>query len=251
MYRILAALLLTSALSPGQFAPQGAEEEKPAKAEKPVIKDLGDGAYAIGEINFKKKDRSISFPASVNLTEELREYAIVHENGKNHEALLITKINPLNLNIALKLLSYQASVELFPILDEDWRPTKEFPKVSDEVKAAARVEILVTWKKDDGAEGKAALNDWIYNTTTKTPIKASPWIYGGSYVHNGAFQAKSSGDIGAIFTSNAALFNYPGEDRNLDTVWIPTPKLVPPVGTPVTVTIKPVLTANNEQTTNK
>jgi hypothetical protein len=179
------------------------------------------------------------------MVEGLLEFAIVHQNGKIHESLLVTDISPFHLNVALKLLRYKASEELFPILDEDWKPTKEFPKVSDDVKAAARVEILVSWKKEDGTTGKAALNDWIYHTTTEKPIRATPWIYSGSYVHNGAFQAQSTGDIGAIFTANSALFNYPGQDRELDTVWIPTPKRVPPVDTPVTITIKPVLPNTN------
>jgi hypothetical protein len=239
----LPILLLSAGLLGAEPATPAEPEAKPAAAamEKPAVKDLGDGKFSMGEITFNQKDRSISFPARVNMIDGLLEYAIVHQSGKIHESLLVTDISPLHLNVALKLLRYQASEELFPILDENWKPTSEYPQVSDEVKAAARVEILLSWKKEDGGMGEASLNDWIYHTVTETTIPAAPWIYGGSYVHEGVFQAQSTGDIGAIFTANSALFNYPGKDRDLDTVWIPTPKRVPPVGTPVTVTIKPVL----------
>ena len=74
------------------------------------------------------------------------EYAIVHQNGKIHEAILITKARPFHVNIALKILGYQESKELFPILGEDFRPTGKFPEVPEKIKNSARVEIQLQWK---------------------------------------------------------------------------------------------------------
>ena len=48
-----------------------------------------------------------------------------------------------------------------------------------------------------------------------------------------------SGDIAAIFLSNAAIINFSGKDNNSDEVWLPFPKRVPPEGTKVTVIITP------------
>jgi hypothetical protein len=232
-------------LSAAPLAPQ-VEEEGPAAVEaepasEAKVKDLGDGAFSLGKVTFHQASRHISFPARVNMVEGLLEFAIVHQDGKIHESLLLTEASPLHLNIALKLLRYQASKELFPILDDDFTPTDKYPEVPEETKAAARVEILVTWTKSDGTEATTALSDWIHHAELKSAIKAIPWIYGGSYMYNGVFQARSTGNIAAIFTANSALFNYPGKDRELDTVWIPAPKRVPPVDTPVIVLIKPVL----------
>jgi hypothetical protein len=151
----------------------------------------------------------------------------------------------------LKLLRYKASTELFPILDEDFRPTNKFPEVPAETKNAARVQILVAWKTADGKEKRAALTDWITNSISNQPVPPTPWIYGGSYLHNNAFQAEAMGDIAAIFTSNAALFNYPGKDGNLDDVWIPTTKRIPEVGTQVTVTIKPAIPTTTKPQSKK
>ena len=66
-----------------------------------------------------------------------------------------------------------------------------------------------------------------------------PWIYGGSFVVEGDFVAESSGDIIAIFLSNAAMINFSGEDNQDDEVWSPHATRVPEIGTPVTVILSP------------
>lgn len=233
-------LTLLAVVGTAAAAPESAPEPPASATAKPNVIDLGDGHYKIGLVTFDRATRQIHFPTELNMVEGLLEYAIVHESGKIHEALLHTKTKPLHINLALKLLRYKGSEELFQILDEDYRPTGKFPEVTEEAKTAARVELLLSWKTADGTPGKATLNELITNTVTSQPVTPTPWVYGGSYLHEGSFAAESSGDIAAIFTSRGALFNYPGKDREDDTVWIPTPKRTPPVGTKVTVTIKPL-----------
>ena len=228
---LVMTLLLTGALA---FA-----EDGPHSAEVPAVKDLGNGKFKVGLVEFEQKSRGISFPAEVNMKEGALEYAIVHEKGKIHEAILITKARPFHVNIALKILSYQESKELFPILGEDFRPTGKFPKVPEKTRNAARAEIQLQWKGKSGSAERATLNDWITNTVTRKPLAPKPWVYGGSYFHEKSFQAEASGDIVALFTTNSSLFNWPGRDAALDDVWIPTTARIPDVGTPVTVTIKP------------
>ena len=238
------ALLTSLALAATAFpepGPTTAHDEINADLDHPQVKDLGNGAFKAGLVHFNSSTRSISFPCTVNMTEGLLEYAIVHENGKIHEALLSTKAQPVDLNVALKLLHFEPSQELFMILDEDYRPTGKFPEVPEETRHAARVEILLSWKDASGKDHTAALNDWITNSRTKTPVAAAPWVYGGSCLHHGVFQAQAMGDIAAVYTNRTALFNFPGKDRSNDEVWIPTPEKTPPVGTPVTVTILPPL----------
>lgn len=209
--------------------------------EGPKIKDLGEGNYELGLITFNENTRKITFPGEVNMVEGLLEFAIVEEKGKIHEALFSTKASPLQLNIILKLLRYQESPELFPIMDENFESTGEFPEVSEERKAAARLELLVSWQ--DGEERREyAMNDLIYNTAIEKPMAPSPWLYQGSVIFEGGrFKAETSGDLVAIYITQTALFNFPGESNDLDEVWIPNPKLVPPVGTKVTFTFAPLL----------
>lgn len=209
-----------------------------AFAEKPDIVELGDGNYSLGLVKFNEDSRHISFPAEINQSEGIVEFAIAHENGKIHEALLITKTSALHLNIALKLLRYQSSPELFPVLDENFETTGEMPKVSEEQKAAARLQVLVSWVID-GKPQECTLNDLIYHAENEKKMEAAPWIYQGSYIHNKTFKAETSGDIGAIFITRSSLINFSGQDNESDEPWVPNEKLVPPTTTPVTVTFTP------------
>ena len=242
----LASLFLTGALTAEPTGPptEPTPSAEPA-TERPNVTDLGDGNYQVGLVTFNKTTRQISFPTELNMDEGLLEYAIVHENGKIHEALLHTKARPFHINLALKLLRYKASEELFQILDEDYKPTGKYPEIPEAIRTAARIEILLAWKTPEGKDVRATLNELITNTVTEAPMTASHWVYGGSYLHEGRFTAETSGDIAAIFTSSSSLFNYPGKAREDDTIWIPTPKRTPLPGTKVTVTIQPLAPAKN------
>lgn len=241
MFRLVLAsvlpLLGCLALAGDEKEPAG---EKSGK-EPPPVRDLGNGKFEVGIVTFHQKTREINFPAEVNMKEGALEYAVVHHNGKIHEAILITKARPFHVNIALKILGYKESKELFPILGEDFRPTGKFPDVAEKIRNAARAEIHLEWKDKEGKVHAATLNDWITHTVTKKPLPPKPWVYGGSYIHDNSFQAEVTGDIVALFTNNASLFNWPGQDGNLDDVWIPTTARVPEVGTSIRVTIKPFL----------
>ena len=209
-----------------------------AFAEKPDIVELGDGKYSLGLVKFDENTRHISFPAEINQVEGIIEYAISHENGKIHEALLITKTSALNLNIALKLLRYQSSPELFPVLDENFESTGEMPNVPEAQKAASRLQVLISLEVD-GERKESTINDLIYHSGNEKKMEAVPWIYQGSYIHNNSFKAETSGDIGAIFITRSSLINFSGQDNETDEPWIPNQKTIPPTTTPVTVTFAP------------
>jgi hypothetical protein len=230
--------ILLFLLSPLLAAAESGEKE--TSSQQPQVQDLREGKYQIGKVSFDQQTRRISFPGSVNMTEGILEFAIVHQDGKVHESLLLTTASPLNINIALKLLRYQESPELFPILNEDYESTGKYPEVSAETKAAARLQILVTWS-EDGDEKEVSINDLIYHTTTERAMEPAPWLYQGSYMLENTFKAEVSGDLAAIFITRSSLFNFTGKDNTTDEYWIPYPDRVPPVGTPVTITLAPLL----------
>lgn len=215
--------------------------DQPVSPVEPTVKQLDADRLQIGEVVFNRKTREIRFPAAVNLAgDELLEFAIVHANGKVHESLLVTGISATHLNLAFKLLRYPASPELYPLVEEDGSFSDKFPEVAEDVKAGARVLLGVEWEQD-GAARRASLSEWISHGSTGRSIPADPWVYGGSFIYEGKFQADLSGSIAAIFLSNTALLNYSGTDNQSDEVWLPFPGRVPPVGTKVTVTIAPHL----------
>lgn len=200
---------------------------------------LPDGRLQLGKLTLDRKTRAISLPATLNMREGIQEYLLATEKGKLHECLLFTEISPLNLNVALKLLRYQESPELFEILDEQEYPTGKFHQVPEDQKAAARLSLTLQWEKD-GKTVSYPLNRLLYHSVLEKPMPADePWLYTGSYLLNGKFAAAHYGDIIAIHTNQPSLINFPGKDRLNDEVWIPHQKLLPPLGTPLTLIITP------------
>ena len=219
-------------------SPLRAEEEAPPSQEKPPIKQLSENEYQIGKVFLNKKTREIHFGAGVNLVDRPLEYLVVSPKGKVHESLFITDVSPFHLNIAMKLLGFQESQELFEIADEDYRPTGEFPDVPDEVKKAARLDILVEWEAD-GKTHLKPINDLITHSITEKPMAPGPWLYTGSYMHEGQFKAEVNGDIFAIFPAQPAIVSYPGKDNQNDDIWFTHPQRMPGEGTVVKIILKP------------
>jgi len=212
--------------------------DQPMAPVKPSVEKLDATHYRIGKVTFDQKTREIRFPATVNMTEGLLEYLVVHENGKIHESLLVTDISATHLNLALTLLRYPASRELYGLPNETGGITDNYPVVPEEIKAGSRIAIEVEWK-DQGKTRRLPANEWIQHAVKTTAMPAGPWVYGGSEIYDGKFVPESTGEIVAIFVSQSSMINYPGDDNRDDNVWLPFPKRVPEVGTELTVIITP------------
>lgn len=231
-----------------------------AKAEEAdkKIRQISKFEYAIDQIRLDQKKQEISFPATVNMTEGLLEYLVVGiQSDKVHESLFVSESSPLNLNIALKLLGIQESKEIFPLLDQDFRPTGKFPKVEEETRKQSRIDLFVEWTSE-GKTTRVPANELIHHITWKTddhdvqpsqdvpldkaqltPMEAGPWLSSGSYLVDGKFKADLNGLHAAIYTVEGALINYLGKDRLKGDVWIPHQELPLKKGELVSIIIKP------------
>ena len=125
----------------------------------------------------------------------------------------------------------------------DGGKTVKAPEIPADVRAGARVGIDVAWN-EGGKERRVPINEWIQHVVTAKSMDAGPWVYGASESFEGKYIPETSGDIAAIFLSNAAILNYPGEDNGNDDVWTPFPKRVPEEGTAVTFIIFPFSKSN-------
>lgn len=218
-------------------APTAASGPKAADA-KPNITRLDDGRMKLGDITFDPKTREVRVPCTINMREGLLEFAVVHENGKVHEALLVTKCSPTDINIAMKLLRYTASEELYAIERERGVLTDKYPDVPEATRLAARVDLKVEWE-NDGKTETVALADWIMHAQTTKPMAQGPWIYGGSLVYDGSFVAELTGDIASIFVARGSLLLYAGKENLNDEAWLPHTKRIPAEGTAVNFIIQP------------
>lgn len=212
--------------------------DQPVEPVKPSVEQLDANRFRIGKVTFDRSNREIRFPAQVNMTEGLLEYIVVHMNGKVHESLFVTETSPTDINLALTLLRYKPSRELYPLPNGRGGVSDRFPEVPEDVKAAARISIDVEWN-DSGTNKRQSVNEWIQHAVKNSPMPAGPWVFGGSEFYDGKFVPETSGDIAAIFVALSSLINYPGEDNRDDTVWLVHPKRVPAEGTKVTLVIAP------------
>jgi len=235
---LMGGIVLCAPLS--TLAEEPINPEKGSKSAKPLVTKLKDGSYQIGKIRFNKETRSVTLPARTNVVhpDTIIEYLLVHINGeKTHEALLTTEADPTHLNIALKLLDYKESQELFRLINEDGTLSDDYPNVPADIKKAARLGIHITWQ-DKGVTKTRPITHWIEHTGNKQKMPATPWVYNGSYVHNSKFKAKLTGSIFSILPDPGAIANYPGANRDDDTLWAPAANL-PAERSELTVTIKP------------
>jgi hypothetical protein len=136
------------------------------------------------------------------------------------------------------LLRYEASKEFYRIPREDGIPSDKFYVVPEETKRAARIDIYIEFEKD-GVTKRLSANDWVRHETTAKPMPPSHWVYGGSDFYKGNFIPESSGQIVAIYITDTALINFPGDDNANDEVWTVMTEQVPDLETKVTLVLAP------------
>ncbi|MGJ8635187.1 MAG: YdjY domain-containing protein [Luteolibacter sp.] len=210
----------------------------PAREEKPPVEKTGETTYRIGQITFDSKTREIRLPTIVNQREGLLEFLLVHQNGKIHESLLRTTASPTHLNLALTLLRYKPSRELYRVMEEHGVVSEKFFQEDPENKKAARLSLEIEYRKNKKALRSPA-SDWIRNDTIAQAMPPTHWVYGGSEIYQGTFIPESTGDIAAIFITNTALINYPGTGNLNDEIWTAHTNRIPDLETKATLIIAP------------
>ena len=207
------------------------------------LKKVDETTYQIGRITIDTLKRSISFDATFEITDTLIEYAIVNPEGKIHEALFITDVRPIHLNIAFKLLGFKENKSLFRKFVNDL-PTAEYNTATPEQKAHSYFNISVSWTDAKSKNMHSHnINELIRNAQNESTLAQAKtneiWSYGGSFMHKGKFAAELNKDLIAIFTDRGAVANYAGKGREDDTLWHPVTEKLPLYGTKATITITP------------
>ena len=199
--------------------------QSPDETKAPVQR-IDANLYRVGDVVVDTKDRTVTFPAKVNLTQGILEVLICTEYGKTHESLLSTRVNPLHLNVSLLMLGLEGG----RAVKYQGDPTKP---------VGSPVEI---WFKVKDGETEKLLHaeDWVYNTHAKRPMLHTHWVYVGSVLTPDGFMAQREGQIVTTFHDPFTLIDNPLPGGGDDTVYVVHTKAVPPVGTPVTVIFKAV-----------
>ncbi len=203
----------------------------------PVMREVSPGIYEIGKIRLDQKARSVRLPGVLNMKDGILEYLLVTEHGSVHESLLVCAVQPNDLHFAMLLLGAKGSgADNSPGAVPPGQIDAQYLKTAPKLRGEA-VAISVQWK-EGGQEKSAPVEDWIFNTATKKPMKRGPWTYNGSMFNDGLFLAQVEGAFAALVTYPSALINNPRQGSDNDGIWTVNEKAIPAVKTPVEITIQ-------------
>lgn len=219
----------TSAGAQALPPPPRIEQDPPIGMNAPdvhPVERIGEGMFRIGLVIVDKKQRSVSFPASVNMTTGLLEYLVVRNGGKTHESLLKTEAEPYDIQLGLLLLGLSGTDRPLAI-----QGARELPHGDP-------VQILIT-------QGKAAPftpDKWLSKLVNEKKVDVPPlqWVFTGSWINYGKFMAQVDGSIVSVYHDPVAIIDNASPGGDSDRIWLPREGSVAPVGSPVTVTIKPL-----------
>jgi hypothetical protein len=125
------------------------------------------------------------------------------------------------------LLGAKAAMNADPSAFND--PRKKVP--GDEV------SIELSWNEGKRNVQKRA-DELVQDYRSGKVISKGPWIYNGSHIIDGGFVAQREGSIVTLISDAFALINNPRVGRENDEIWFASTNRVPPLNTPVEVTIK-------------
>ena len=196
----------------------------------------------LGKVQVDAQKRRVSFPAMFNMTEGMLEYVLVGSQGKTHESLLRTEVEPAQLHAAMLLLGVKTG-ERHPgdpppsAIDADYLRTAPALKGDP-------ITILLRWDAD-GKTTMCRAEECIYNLETKAAATPGDWTYNGSMFDENQFLAQQEKSFVALVTDPAALANNPRPGHDNDQVWSVAKEKVPAKDTPVEVIleIKPATAA--------
>ena len=199
---------------------------------------LDDGTIQIGKVRLDPRQRTVSFPALVNLNEGIIEYLLVSTLGKTHESLFRTEAEPFHIQTAMLLLGARGagkpSLTNAPaggqLSADDIRRASAAPLVGE------RVTIAVNWSHG-GKTNQCALEDFVLDAKAGMPMRRGPFVFTGSQVFQGLFLAQQEGSIIAVITDLGAVFNNPRPGREDEDTWKIITAALPPLDSPVQIII--------------
>jgi len=194
----------------------------PASTNQPAFQRVGEGVFALGQVRLDKNKSTVRFPGVVNMNAGAIEYALVGSNGKIHESLLRTDVEPMQVHAAMLLLGAKDST----------------PRLAPgQVPPAPRGDEILIWFEWEaqGARQRVRVEDCIRNTESGKIMSRGPWIYNGSRLVNGQFLAQTLLSFVAVMEDSDALVNNPRAGHENDKIWVAEAKPTPEPGTAVTV----------------
>ncbi len=201
------------------------------------IREISPGIFALGEVRIDRAQRTVSFPARLNLDQGPMEYFLVTSWGKTHESILQTDTEPFRIHLAMLLLDTNAGGANAASNGPPVTAGGFISHPSKERLPGEAVSLELKWSVA-GRETRKRAEEMIFNTEQNSAMRTGDWVYTGSRVAEGLFLAEIDGSIVSLVTDPEALINNEGTGHDNDTIWLANTNNLPPSNTPVTVSIK-------------
>lgn len=227
--------LIVSILCSLAWAGPGDAQDPPPPSPALVVA-VSPGVYRLGAVTLDKTARQVRFPAVVNQTTGPVEYLLVGSQGKVHESVLRTDVEPMQVHTAMLLLGVESLIDKTTgatsrpppaAIDADYLAAAPLP-------AGASVVLLVRWHPTDGGpEVERRAETLVDDRRSKGAMADGFWLYNGSLIVEGRFEAAAEKSFAAVVTDPTALINNPRPGHEDETLWTAATTRLPAVGTHV------------------
>ena len=237
---VISFLILFGVYSFGQGQPKPPDAGgrlQDTEAIRKKVEQLGPDLYRVGDVEVNAASKEISFAGEINMATGLAEVVVCAEWGKLHESIVRTKIQPIDLHIALLLLGAKDGKNPFwlstPLIERERKESRPDGQLLD---------VFLLWDTPQGPQ-QCRIEELLMDVRSKEALPQTQWIFTGSYLdHGGGYVADHIGSIITNYHDPSAVIDCPLEQGQVDDYMYIHSTQVPPIGTPVKVLIKvPVL----------
>jgi len=186
--------------------------------------------------------------------DDIIEYVCCAAGTAEHESIIAVKANPLAVRLALMLPPFR----LKPGTVIRWADSGVKPPTGPKVLVFAEYRDPKTKKT---VRGRA--EDWILMESkdpktgkwVRRPMRRTGFVFAGGGFFEGVrggrrtFLANGDGAIVTTYNRISSVIDNPQKEGASDEVWFPDSKRIPPLGTKVTVILKPVLSPASQPAT--
>jgi hypothetical protein len=213
------------AVEPGPDANQRVAG-RPGPLPRDSVIQLAPGVFRVGRVTIDANQRRVAIDGHVNMSSGIVELLACARYGKTHESVFAMEAEPYHIQVGLLLLGLEPTKRPLRFQGDKDTPTGD------------SVEVTVAWTDSTGKRVEVRGEDAILDLRTNQSMQRTHWVFVGSRVANGQFEAQVDGNIITTYHDPATIIDNPLEGGGDDTVYGVNSALVPKVGTPVTLTVR-------------
>ena len=226
------------------FACLAAAESKPpagrtaSEPSTPRAADVAGKQRRLPHLRVDRKKKLVDIDATVALREgDWIELLACLRGSREHESILTVSARPSHIHLALLMLGAESGSPMM------WRLEGEEIKIRPP--SGAKVAVSIVTEKD-GKTIETKANEWIVNQKTKQIMSDNIWLFTGSgfaeWDGKQVYRADAGGSVISLVNFGDDMLARPTRltSHDDDALWGARTKAIPPIGTAVTVRLRPL-----------